>query len=137
MYEVAGGGWLGKMKGESCAGVCVCLRVVCVCVCVCVCGWCVCVCVCVCLRVVCMCACLLGPVPHFLGALGCQNCRLQAARVFRSPGLIFGPLLTRFPPLPLLQFLVTLWRRGVWQASRDSRLGGRRLRGGKSQACSF
>jgi len=40
-----GEGWLGKMKGESCAGVCVC-------VCVCVCLWvivCVCVCVCVCL----------------------------------------------------------------------------------------
>ena len=37
-----GEGWLGKMKGESCAGVCVC---VCVCVSV---GDCVCVCVCVC-----------------------------------------------------------------------------------------
>ena len=36
-----GEGWLGKMKGESCAGVCVC---VCVCVSV---GDCVCVCVCV------------------------------------------------------------------------------------------
>ena len=50
---------------------------------------------CVC---VCVCVCLLGPVPHLLGALGCQNCHLQASRFFRSPGLIFGPLLARFPP---------------------------------------
>ena len=90
-------------------------------------------CVCVC---VCVCVCLLGPVPHLLGALGCQNCHLQASRFFRSPGLIFGPLLARFPP-PAPPVPRDSVEEGVWQASRDSRLGGRRLRRGKSQTSSF
>lgn len=60
--------------------------------------------------------CLLGPVPHLLGTLGCPNCHLQASRSFRSPGLVFGPLLTRIlPPSPPAPAPLRRW--GVWLAS--------------------